>query len=78
MSIDRSLNQSIDLGIHIEACMTRQETCGAAGGAFSIWLRLTDCPHSAGIITTIDDSDKTGFRLWCRYKEGIGEIGKVC
>ena len=55
--------------------MTRPETCSAAGGAFSIWLRLTDCPHSAGIITTIDDSDKTGFRLWCRYKEGIGEKG---
>ena len=75
VSTEIFLNQWIDLGIHTEACMTRPETCGTAGGAFSLWLRLTDCPQSAGIITTIDDSEKTGFCLWCRYKEGIGEIG---
>lgn len=67
-----SLNQSIYLGIHIEACMTRQETCGVAGGAFSVWLRLVDCPPGAGIITTIDDLNKTGFRLWCKHTEEIG------
>ena len=72
VSTNISLNQWIDLGIHTEACMTRPETCGAAGGAFSVWLRLVDCPHGAGIITTIDDLNKTGFRLWCK---DTGEIG---
>ena len=31
-------NQWVDLGIHTEACMTRPETCGAAGGAISMWV----------------------------------------
>ena len=44
----------IDLGIHIEACMTDPETCGEAGGAISLWLRVIDCPTAlwAGIVTT--------------------------
>ena len=52
--------------------MTRPETCGSVGGAFSVWLRLVDCPPGAGIITTIGNSDKTGFRLWCKEIVQIG------
>ena len=52
--------------------MTRPDTCGAAGGAISLWMKLIDCPPGGGIITTIDDSDKTGFRFFCKQ---MGEIG---
>ena len=71
-TLNRTRSQWVNLGIHTEACMTRPETCGAAGGAISVWLRLAECPPGAGIITTIDNSDKTGFRLWCKHTEEIG------
>ena len=29
----------MDLGILTEACITRPETCGAAGGALGFWMR---------------------------------------
>ena len=46
-------SQWVDLGIHTEACMTRPETCGAAGGAFSMWVKVIDCPSPVrGIISS--------------------------
>ena len=66
VSINRSNSQWIDLGVHTEACMTRPETCGAAGGAVSLWLRLTDgCANNKGLLTTRPDSG-SGFAVYCR------------
>ena len=76
MSIDRARSQWIDLETHPEAvCMTQPETCVAAGGAISVWVNAIDCPQTAGIITSIGDRDKSGFRIWCRYRQEIAEIG---
>ena len=76
VSTDRTRNQWIDLETHPDvACMTRPETCGAAGGAISVWVNVIDCPQTAGIITSIDDPDKNGFSIWCRFREEIAEIG---
>ena len=42
----------IDLGTHREACMVIPETCGAAGGAVSLWVNVSECDYVGGIITT--------------------------
>ena len=67
MSTNRSLKQWIDLGIHTEACMTRPEICGVAGGAFSVWINIIDCQNNTteGLITTIPNSSFTGFHVQC-------------
>ena len=52
VSLDRTRSQWIDLGIHTEACMTRPETCGAAGGAISLWVKLFDSPFLGGVISS--------------------------
>ena len=56
--------QWIDLGVHAEACMTRPETCGAAGGAVSFWMKLIDCNDFGGVISTVSLSE-TGFQVYC-------------
>ena len=56
LNLDKTKSQWIDLGIHSEACMTRPETCGAAGGAISLWVNLFDCPFGAIISTLVDGS----------------------
>ena len=39
LALDHTQRQWVDLGIHTEACMTRPDTCGSAGGAISLWGR---------------------------------------
>ena len=54
-----NLGQWIDLGVHYEACMTDPQTCGASGGAISIWLRLHSSGNDGGFLTT-RNKDGTG------------------
>ena len=54
VATDRTRRQWIDLGIRTEACMTRPDTCGAAGGAISLWVRFSDCLDWAGVISTYE------------------------
>ena len=61
--LDRTKSEWIDLGIHTEACMTRPETCGAAGGAISLWAKMIDCPSSAGIVSSYNSG--TGLFIFC-------------
>ena len=62
--VDRTKNQWVDLGIHTEACMTRPETCGAEGGAISLWIRVIDCPNIGGLVSSLVDS-RTRFCVYC-------------
>ena len=32
--------------------MTQPDTCGAAGGAISMWLNVIDCNNNAGIVSS--------------------------
>ena len=53
--------------------MTRPETCGAAGGAISVWFRIIDCTvshpdagGSGGVISTFTHALKTtGVSVAC-------------
>ena len=74
VSLDRTKSQWIDLGIHTEACMTRPETCGAAGGAISLWVNVTDCPDLAGIVSSLGPGTGSvifGYEEDIRYKTHI-------
>ena len=43
--------------------MTRPESCGAAGGAISLWLNVIDCTSVGGIISSF--SFRTGLYILC-------------
>ena len=43
--------------------MTRPETCGAAGGAISVWVHYAS--GSGTIIATISSFIETGFQIYC-------------
>ena len=64
VSTDRTQKQWVDLGIHTEACMTRPDTCGATGGALSMWMKLVDCPDWSGVISSHESG--TGWTVYCR------------
>ena len=64
VSTDQSREQWIDLGIHTEACMTTM-TCGAHGGAVSMWLRVRQCDNNNGILTTLQFESTTGLIVRC-------------
>ena len=72
VSTDRTRSQWVDLGIHTEACMTRPETCGAAGGAINFWIRLIDCPDEGGVISSLDRLPvHISLRIECGYNDDI-------
>ena len=48
VSVNMSRGQSIDLGVHFEACMVDPETCGAGGGAVSMWMRVLSTNNLVG------------------------------
>ena len=54
LTLNATKKQWIDLGINTDVCMTRPDTCGAAGGAISLWLNVNDCP-SGGIVSSHQD-----------------------
>ena len=44
--------------------MTRPETCGAAGGAISLWVKVIDCPMTGGIISS-QIYGSSGIDIYC-------------
>ena len=67
--------QWVDLGMHTEACMTRPDTCGAAGGAVSLWLREIECSDLKGMITS-KSYGRTGFSIWCQDSSRQSTLSK--
>ena len=47
--------------------MTRPETCGAAGGALSLWFKINDCGSGGGVVSTF--AKLGGFLISC-YENG--------
>ena len=47
--------------------MTQQESCGAAGGAISLWINIIECPEVHGIISTRDNDHSQGLQVYCSY-----------
>ena len=49
--------------------MTQPETCGVAGGAITMWLKVIDCPLGAGIFTTTQQENSMGWFILCKDKK---------
>ena len=64
LTFNSTKSQWVDLWINTDVCMTRPETCGAAGGAISLWLQLIDCTGIDGIISSLTDGF-TGSLIYC-------------
>ena len=43
--------------------MARPETCGAAGGAFSLWVKVTESSSYTGILSSYQASGSSGIAL---------------
>ena len=65
LTLNHWMIQWVDIGIHTEACMTRPETCGAAGGAISLWVNVTDCAPGGGILSSLTDGT-SGSLIFCQ------------
>ena len=65
LAFERSKRQWVDLGIHTGVCMAQPNTCGAAGGAISLWIKLLDCPNDSGIISSFVATN-TSTVIFCR------------
>ena len=59
--------QWINLAIHTDACMTRPETCGAAGGAISMWVKVIECIGDCGIVSS--HGGFSGFMYYVYYND---------
>ena len=66
---DRFQDPWINLGIQTGACVTQPDTCGASGGAISMWLKVHGEDETTGVITSMDDVSSpiftTGFQFRC-------------
>ena len=47
--------------------MTWPETCGAAGGAISLWVNVIECPGLTGIVSSY--AGKTSSLVVCAYDQ---------
>ena len=50
------MQQYLELGDQSQACITIPESCGAQGGAISVWVKLIGCQNGGGIISSQDPS----------------------
>ena len=46
--------------------MTRPETCGVAGGAISLWVKMMDCVNECGIVSSY--RARTGSLIYCYFE----------
>ena len=62
---DRSQNQTVNLGdLSAHACLTIPESCGSAGGALSVWIKIEDCSGNGGIIS-LNQNGYEGLLISC-------------
>ena len=74
MITDHTKQQWVDLGMHTEACMTRPETCGAAGGAISVWINAIYYDYYSGIpgIISSNPDDSSGLLIYFTTTASLG------
>ena len=61
---DMTLTQSLELGNLSIACITIPESCGTQGGTVGVWVKVIDCQHQGGIITSLH-YPQTSFSILC-------------
>ena len=66
--MDRTKRQWVDLGMFKAACITHPETCGAAGGAVSFYMRVGYYESGYWEIISSTKRGFTGFRIYTTDK----------
>ena len=61
---DKSQSQYVDLGDMSAACITNPSTCGSEGGTVSLWIKITSCDTTGGVITSVRTTSE-GFLVAC-------------
>ena len=64
-TFNRTRRQWVDLGIQTQVCIGCPETCGTAGGAISVWLRVIDCESWDGFLSSASQSIESHFYFGC-------------
>ena len=67
-----SEDQWIDLGdLSQFSCIVKPSTCGATSGSLSVWIKLGNCEHRTGILTSTKTTSDEGFALIYLLNEEI-------
>ena len=62
----------MDLGVAETVCMALPDTCGAAGGAVALWMRITEPDlHFGGIMSSLSSGNFTAYLRILQYNSGI-------
>ena len=63
VSLDHTRRQWVDLGVLVEACITRPETCGVAGAAVALWMRIEypDSSDYRGVVSSVSSNSQASF-----------------
>ena len=57
-------------------------TCGAAGGAISLWVNVIDCPSDTGIVSSLQSGKAIGSTIYCYngyivYETYVSQVRKL-
>ena len=66
IEMNQTKKQWVDLGVLQEPCMTRPETCGAAGAAVSVWVKRTSWNIDNQPIISSLAANTSGFQIYFR------------
>ena len=63
----RTEKQWVNMGtISTLACFVIPNTCGSAGGALSVWMKILECSKETGVITSMNTGEiSEGFLVTC-------------
>ena len=72
VTLNHTRRQWVDLGILEDACITRPETCGAAGAAVAFWIRIDLITYDVapGIMSSYKNGPFSGMTIRL-YTDGM-------
>ena len=47
------------------ACFVIPDSCGSAGGALSLWMKIEECPDETGVMSSLISEFSEGFLIAC-------------
>ena len=47
------------------ACFVIPQSCGSAGGALSVWMKIEECPDETGVVSSLISEFSEGFLMAC-------------
>ena len=68
VAVNRDQRQWIEVNGAVASCLSNVETCGPEGATLAVWIKINECPHLSGIISSWRQRPvkTTGVGLLCR------------